>query len=355
MIKYLTFAFLLVQGFCLFSQDTNYVVEDDEKYKCSMILEDLDYLSKKYDDYVFPMQIGYSEFGIPLKVVRVGRKQKSKYSILMVGNIHAREDYSSKLVMKFLNLYLMSITGESDLYPNAKSYLDSLDIYIFPLANPDGLKIAHEDWEGIEKHRYDVCNMIIKETFAEWKANGKGIDLNDSFDDGNHHVKHGGKGEKTPASEDFKGNYPAEPIETQYIQKFVQSLRPLMTISYHTKGDLVYWADAKTHEMFDGLDTEINEKVLEISGFEEVGVSQNPETYGCGLENYVRAKMGLPGSCVELSKSDNNRKQYADSLFNELVWSKSNQIPMVYIKEVFTRKNKILSISKSFTLNKNEN
>ena len=38
--------------------------------------------------------------------------------------------------------------------------------------------------------------MIIKETFAEWKANGKGIDLNDSFDDGNHHVKHGGKGEK---------------------------------------------------------------------------------------------------------------------------------------------------------------
>ena len=54
--------------------------------------------------------------------------------------------------MKFLNLYLLSINGESDLYPNAKSYLDSLDIYIFPLANPDGLKIAHEDWEGIEKH-----------------------------------------------------------------------------------------------------------------------------------------------------------------------------------------------------------
>ena len=84
-------------------------------------------------------------------------------------------------------------------------------------------------------------------------------------------------------------------------------------------------------------------------------MSQNPETYGCGLENYVRAKMGLLGSCVELSKSDNNRKQYADSLFNKLVWSKSKQIPMVYIKEVFLRKKKILSISKSFTLNKSEN
>ena len=32
---------------------------------------------------------------------------------------------------------------------------------------------------------------------------------------------------------------------------------------YHTKGDLVYWADAKTHEMFDGLNA-INNKVLEV-------------------------------------------------------------------------------------------
>ena len=96
MIKSLFFAFILLNVFCLFSQDISYVIEDDEKYKCSMILEDLDYLSKKYDNYVFPMQIGYSEFGIPLKVVRIGRKQKSKYSILMVGNIHAREDYSKR-------------------------------------------------------------------------------------------------------------------------------------------------------------------------------------------------------------------------------------------------------------------
>jgi len=331
-----------------FSQDSLYIVEDNEKYRYSMIMDDLDCLTEKYSDYVFPLTVGFSEFGYPLKAVRIGKKKINPYSIFMVGNIHAREDYSSKLVMKFLNLYLMSIKGESEMYPYAKSYLDSLDIYIMPVANPDGLKIAHQDWEGIEKWRYDVCKMIRKEGFEEWKANGKGIDLNDSFDDGNHHLKHGDEGEVEPASEDFKGYFPAEPVETKYLQDFVNKLKPLMTISYHTKGDLVYWADAGTHEIFEGIDIEINEKVLEVSTFDLVSVSKNPITYGCGLENYVRAKMGLLGSCVELSKSNDSRVQYADSLFNELVWKKAKYIPMVYIEEVFSRKEKILFLSNNY-------
>ncbi|MDG1842473.1 MAG: M14 family metallopeptidase [Crocinitomicaceae bacterium] len=350
MKKSLFLLIYLLTSVYLSSQDSLYVIEDDEKYRYSMIMEDLDYLAAKYSDYVFPFAIGDSEFGFPLKAVRIGTKEKKPYSIFMVGNVHAREDYSSKLVMKFLNHYLLSIEGNSNVYPSAKKYLDSLDIYIMPVANPDGLKIAHQDWEGIEKWRYDVCKMIRKEGFEEWKANGKGIDLNDSFDDGNHHLKHGDQGEIEPASEDFKGYYPAEPIETKYLQEFVNKLKPLMTISYHTKGDLVYWADAGTHAIFEGIDTEINQKVLQVSGFDLVSVSKNPVTYGCGLENYVRAKMGLLGSCVELSKSNDSRVQYADSLFNDLVWKNASQIPMVYIKEVFDRKEKIMTLSNAYCL-----
>ena len=43
MIKSLIFAILILISFSFFSQDVSYVVEDDEKYKCSMILEDLDF------------------------------------------------------------------------------------------------------------------------------------------------------------------------------------------------------------------------------------------------------------------------------------------------------------------------
>jgi g-D-glutamyl-meso-diaminopimelate peptidase len=241
-------------------------------------------------------------------------------------------------------MYLLSFTGDSIIYKKATDYLADLDLYFMPVANPDGLKIAHEDWVNIEKFLPEINQIKKIETFGEWKANGKGIDLNDSFDDGTHALNKSYNSSPVPCSEGFKGKYAAEPIETQVIQKFVSEIRPLMTLSFHTKGDLIYWADSKTHSYFNGIDSLINDAALNVSNFYRVPVSPDPSTYGGGLENYVRYQFGLLGSCVELSSGDSERKQFPDSEFNKRVWKKAWKIPTTCIELVIKYANKIEEI-----------
>ena len=309
-----------------------YVVEDTAKYTYYMICHDLVYFQHNYPAVVHPVTIGKSEFGLDLKTVRIGRAVPKKRCVYFVGNIHAREDYSSKLLMKFLNVYLLSMDGKSNRYPNALLMLDSIDIYITPVANPDGLKIAHEDWIGIEDSFALVKDSIILEdSYREWKANGRGTDLNTTFDDGNYAVKRGGAFHPSPASEGYKGTKPAEPIETQNIQRFVNLNKPLITASFHTKGNILFWADSKTHPIFQNVDTEIIEKAAIVSGFRTSTISKNPSDYGCGLENYVRSRLGLIGICVELSRGDKTRFQHPDNKFNEEVWVKAWELPYLFI------------------------
>ena len=312
---------------------THYVIEDTAKYTYEMISADLHYFIKKYPEIVHPVTLGFSEFGLEMRTVRIGKGVPKAHCVYFVGNIHAREDYSSKLLMKFMNVYLLSIEGKSTTYPKAAAWLDSIDIYITPVANPDGLKIAHEDWAGIERQFSVVKDSIfVEDTYREWKANGMGIDINTTFDDGNFAVKKGGAFHPKPASEGYKGSYPAQPKETQALQLFVQRYRPLVVASFHTKGNIFFWADAKTHPLYKGIDAIIVQKAAEASGFRVSSIAKNPADYGCGLENYVRARIGTIGTCVELSRGDKTRFQHPDNKFNEEVWVKAWKLPYLYIE-----------------------
>lgn len=310
-----------------------YVVEDSAMYTFTMIQNDLFYFMNRYPEYVKRVWVGQSEFGIDMTAIRIGSGEPKENRILLVGNIHAREDYSSKLLMKFVNIYLLSIEGKSKLYPRAKELLDSIDIFILPVANPDGLKIAHQDFEGIESDLVEFLPYIKTiESLREWKANGKGIDLNKSFDDGNFFVKRGNDFQANPASEGYKGERPSEPEETKRIEELLWVINPLMTASFHTKGNILFWADKQTHAQFKDLDTEINKRVATASGFRLAGVSQDPSEYGCGLENYVRTRLGMMGTCIELSNGNLGRVQHPDEDFNYQVWSKAWEIPYIYIQ-----------------------
>ena len=329
-----------------FFSNKDYVIEDTLKYTYSMILDDLTYLYANYTDWVHPVEVGKSEFGLELATIRIGYEKPKKSCVFIVGNIHAREDYSSKLVMKFLNVYLLNITNQDNTYPKAKQFLDSVDIYIMPVANPDGLKIAQLDFLGIEdSFSLYRDKILLIDTYQEWKANGKGIDLNATFNDGNHHLKHGGNFHSIPCSEGYKGLFPAEPKETQAIQNFIFKIKPLITVSFHTKGNVIYWADKGTHKYFKEIDTKINKKVSIASKLALTSISKYPKIYGCGLENYIRSKYHLIASCVELDSPNGGRIQSPDNEFNIRVWNKVFLAPYIYIENAILYKKEISKIA----------
>ena len=332
-----------------------YVVEDTSKYTFDMIMEDISFFETNWPQYVKTNTIGFSEFGLPLKGFTISKNDNPKPLVFFVGNIHAREDFSSKMVMKTANAILLSLSGKSSIYSDISSVLDSVDLYLLPVANPDGLKIAHNDFAGIEEQTKMWFNFIhIDETIYEWKANGKGIDLNSSFDDNHWTVKKAGNYHSDRASEGFKGNYPAEPIETQLLQAFIQKYKPICTLSFHTKGNILYWADNQTHPFFNDVDTKMTTEAQKVSGFTMGKIGTKPADFGCGLENYVRSKSGSIGVCVELSCGGGGKKQHADSLFNTLVWDKAYKIPFSYLRTSAFYSNELIAIQQLFYARKEE-
>jgi len=328
--------FLLSHSFFGFSQQCEDLIEDSSLYTTSMIYDDVVELMYRHSDVLTVDILGYSEFGqaIPLLIIEGENYGKDKKPVLFVANLHAREFYSSKFLMKFTNQFLMSLKYDSCIYKNASKYLKEYTFYLIPLANPDGLKIAQRDWKGIENQRNEIDKIKRIGPYSDWKANGKGIDLNNNFDDGNFHLKHGRLFEEIPASQGHKGDYPGQAVEAKMIQDLVDSIRPLITLSFHTKGDILFWADRGTHNKFRGLDTELNKKVSQKCGLIMARVSQSPKEYAAGLENYVRAKTGTIGVCVELSKSNNKEAQHPPEKFLELVWKKCKDLPFIYLEEL---------------------
>lgn len=332
-----------------------YVVEDTSKYTFDMILEDIAFFETNWPQYVKTNTIGLSEFGLPLKGFTISKNNNPKPLVFFVGNIHAREDYSSKMVMKTANLLLLSLSGKSKMYESISGILDTVDLYLLPVANPDGLKIAHNDLVGIEAQTKIWFDSIkIDETIYEWKANGKGIDLNSSFDDNHWTIKKAGNYHANRASEGYKGAYPAEPIETQLLQAFIQKYKPICTLSFHTKGNILYWADNLTHPFYNEIDTKMANEAQKVSGFTLGKIGTKPADYGCGLENYVRSRSGSIGVCVELSCGGGGRKQHADSSFNTLVWDKAWQIPISYLKTTALYSSELLLIQQQFYARKEE-
>ena len=327
--------FLFTTCYTGYSQTCKDLIEDSSLYTTSMIYEDIVELMYSHYEFISVTILGFSEFKQPIPILKISHPHgnNSKKPVLFVANLHAREFYSSKFLMKFSNQFLLSLKNEGCLYGDASKFLNEYDFYIVPLANPDGLKIAQEDWEGIEQHKADINRIKRIGPFSDWKANGKGIDLNNNFDDGNFHLKHGRLFEEEPASQGHKGDFPGQAIEAKLIQNLVDSIHPLLTLSFHTKGDVLFWADKGTHSKFKGLDTKLNKKVSKDCGLIMARVSQNPKEYAAGLENYVRAKTGTIGVCVELSKSNNQNAQHPPEKFLDLVWKKCKNLPLIYLNE----------------------
>ncbi len=113
-------------------------------------------------------------------------------------------------------------------------------VWFIPLVNPDGVLLCTEGIGTIEGRR--KREMLVRINggfdFSLWKANGDAVDLNVNFDakwgTGRCNVR-------CPAPENYIGTAPFSACETQALRRFTLKVCPQFTVSYHTKGEEIYW------------------------------------------------------------------------------------------------------------------
>lgn len=119
-------------------------------------------------------------------------------------------------------------------------------VWILPLTNPDGALLATEGIESVRKERRAaLIELNGCEDFSLWKANTQAVDLNVNFD---AHWGTGKYNSRIPAGENYVGTEPFCAPESRALRDFTLRVQPQFTVSWHTKGEEIYWRFHQTGE-----------------------------------------------------------------------------------------------------------
>ena len=213
----------------------------------------------------------------------VGKNAKKR--ILVHSGIHSREWITCFLVL--------------DLVEHYKSIEESLDFQILfvPCANPDGFALCLDGLKSVSnlKLAYELENINGSRNFSQWKANANAVDLNVNFDanwgTGLQNVRY-------KSSENYIGLKPESEVETKNLVNVTKWFDPQLTISYHSKGEEIYY------EFYEGVEEKVRNKQIAdrasaITGYRVASVLGSAG----GYKDYCISKLKIPALTIEVGKN----------------------------------------------------
>lgn len=162
-------------------------------------------------------------------------------------------------------------------------------VWFLPLMNPDGALLSEVGQRSVpEKFLKD---LPPSSDYSLWKANLRGVDLNVNFD---ARWGTGAKNVFSPAPENYVGEAPFSEPETRALADFTREIAPLSTVSWHTKGEVIYWEFHQTPRK------RLRDKKLALVLSESTGYPlATAKGSAGGYKDWCIAKLGIPAFTVE--------------------------------------------------------
>ena len=168
-----------------------------------------------------------------------------------------------------------------------RSLLDELTVYIVPMVNPDGVNLVQNGVDSVQDPEKVKSMRMLQDGYEEWKANINGVDLNRQYP---CHWDEKASNTDVPSSEMYKGEAPATEPEVQAMMALCEGNDFVLAASFHTKGEVIYWADSGTEQEIPA-DNAIAQTLAGVTGYSLMPVSEDPATYGAGFENWFRQEV----------------------------------------------------------------
>jgi g-D-glutamyl-meso-diaminopimelate peptidase len=227
--------------------------------------------------------IGESTLGNPIYAVHIGCYDCPQ--IIIEASIHAREYITSLVLIEQIK------------YLNRK--IEGFGIYAIPLVNPDGVKLVLEGVQNFPQERKDFLLKVnnFNKNFSLWKANANAVDLNVNFDalwgGGMQNIRY-------PAPANFIGYNPNSEIEVINLINFTKKINPVLNLSYHTKGEVIYYG----FETLSKEQIQRDEKIAQdlASYLNYIPVKTYKSTGG--YSDWVSYNYGIPSFTIEMGKDN---------------------------------------------------
>lgn len=169
--------------------------------------------------------------GYDIKAICITKKQSgdcqlspnsSKPRFLVQAQVHARELSTGEMAYRWID-YLTDGYGSD---PTATEILDTREVWVVPIGNPDGVDMVQQGFmgggSGLQWHRKNANHTHSPYNCSENSGSGEGIDLNRN--NGSHW---GGAGTSSnPCSQVYKGPSADSEVENQALHDLYRDLFP---------------------------------------------------------------------------------------------------------------------------------
>ncbi|MEF2965576.1 M14 family metallocarboxypeptidase [Paenibacillus sp. M1] len=176
--------------------------------------------------------IGTSVLGKPIVALIL---QGGPEAVHINAAVHANEWITAPLLLRFVEEQAaMRAAG------GARG-LEAATLWAVPLANPDGADLAQD---GIPPGCAWAEDLAAwnggSGDFRRWKANLRGVDLNDQFP-ACWELERERRGVPCPAPQDYGGTHPLSEPEAAALARLTREVPFSRVMSLHTQGKEIYW------------------------------------------------------------------------------------------------------------------
>lgn len=226
-------------------------------------------------------EIGRSVLGKAIDAWSIG---KGKEQVHINAAVHANEWITTPLLMRFIEHLALE---RSEL-----ECLERVTLHAVPMVNPDGVDLSQEGIPDGYANRDQLLEWNEGETsFQRWKANIRGVDLNDQFP-AFWDEERTRRGRMGPAWQDYSGPYPLSEPEAIALSEFTRKRDFNRVMSLHTQGREIYW----NYRDMEPQGTEIMANHLaEVSGYRAVKLSDSD----AGYKDWFIYEFRRPGFTIE--------------------------------------------------------
>jgi g-D-glutamyl-meso-diaminopimelate peptidase len=270
------------------------LVQGKQHYDFSRMMNDIARLQNVYP-FLGVTNAGNSVLGNRIPEVLIGNGGKRVH---YNASFHANEWITTPILMTFLNDYCLSLTNGSSIRGLSTSplYQQTL-LSLVPMVNPDGVSLVMNGPPENETWRARVIELNRGSTdFSGWKANIRGVDLNDQFPARWELEK--ARNPSQPGPRDYVGEHPLSEPEAVAMADLTRRRDFARVLAFHTQGEVIYWG-------FENLEPPESEILVNefarVSGYQPV---KTIESYA-GYKDWFIQDWRRPGFTVELGSGTN--------------------------------------------------
>lgn len=282
-------------GFSLTAADVPFTYE--------LLLLTLEGLTARYP-FLREETLTHTAQGRRVPRVRVGIGDRP---VLYNASHHANEWITTPLVLRFLERYAEAVSQNAMLFGYAAQALyQRVTLELVPMVNPDGVDLVTG---GIPEGstEYEQARAIAAQfpsiPFPDgWKANLAGVDLNLNYPadwETAREIK-ASQGYDRPAPRDYVGKAPLDQPETAALANLTRQTEPLLTLSYHTQGEVIYW---KYQDLAPLRAEAIGNQLAAVSGY-ELSLTPYASSFA-GYKDWFVLTWRRPGYTVEAGRGEN--------------------------------------------------